>query len=260
LILDFDMDYLSLKEAARLTRSGDCFIIVDDKERENEGDLFFAAEKITPEKMNFLIRFGRGLVCAPLTAEKADQLDLRLMVSDEQNKESTRCKFTVSIDARGGIASGISAADRAHTLQLLSRTTAAAGDFVKPGHIFPLIAHARGLEARAGHTEAAVTLCREAGLAPVGVICEIIADNGMMARGGVLEKFAAKHGLHIITIAEIKKSHLKKSNTDFVGDRTGITLAAQSRLPTPYGEFSLTIFQRKSWIPSAKMIAIPETT
>src|SRR5712671_1543737 len=172
-------------------RRGKMVIVVDDADRENEGDLVMAAQHATPQSVNFMARFGRGLICVPTTGERLKQLGVERMV--EQNRESFRTDFQVSVDAAHGIGSGISAADRAKTICDMASPTAVADDLVQPGHIFPLRARAGGVLQRAGHTEAAVDLVHLSGCRSIGVICEIMNDDGTMARLPALQKFAKKH-------------------------------------------------------------------
>src|SRR5450631_4707753 len=180
---------------------GKMVIVVDDADRENEGDLIMAAQFVTPAAVNFMAKHGRGLICVPTTAERLQQLGIDRMV--QQNRESFRTDFQVSVDAAHGISSGISAADRAKTICVMASPTAVADDLVQPGHIFPLRARAGGVLQRAGHTEAAVDLVQLAGCRSIGVICEIMRDDGTMARLPALLKFAKKHKLKICTIADL---------------------------------------------------------
>jgi 3,4-dihydroxy 2-butanone 4-phosphate synthase/GTP cyclohydrolase II len=182
-------------------RAGKTVVLVDDEDRENEGDLVFAAEFVTPEKINFLARHGRGLICMPITEAHALRLGLRPMV--EQNRSRHGTNFTVSIEAAEGIATGISAADRALTIKMAAAPNARAEDIVQPGHVFPLIAQDGGVLVRAGHTEACCDLARLAGLAPAAVLCEVMKDDGTMARLADLLEFCAGHGLRIGTIADL---------------------------------------------------------
>ncbi|QQG35666.1 MAG: 3,4-dihydroxy-2-butanone-4-phosphate synthase [Micavibrio aeruginosavorus] len=178
---------------------GHMVILIDDESRENEGDLIMAAAHVTPQAINFMARFGRGLICMPMAGEMIDRLGLPLMVEDNQSSQQTA--FTVSIGARYGITTGISAADRAHTIATAVSTESSPSDIVSPGHVFPLRAREGGIFNRQGHTEAAVDLTRIAGLPPAAVICEIMNDNGSMARLPELLDFAKMHGLKIGTIA-----------------------------------------------------------
>ena len=182
-------------------RAGNIVILVDDEDRENEGDLVFAADFVTAEKVNFLARHGRGLVCMPVTVEHAARLGLRPMVTENRSRHGTN--FTASIEAAEGIATGISAHDRALTIKVAAAPDAKASDIVQPGHVFPLIAEAGGVLMRAGHTEACCDLARLAGLTPAAVLCEIMKDDGSMARLPDLLEFAAQHGLRIGTIADL---------------------------------------------------------
>jgi len=182
-------------------RAGKMVILMDDEDRENEGDIVVAAEKITPEWVNFMAMHGRGLICLTLTEERAAQLDLPLMVRD--NSEAFGTAFTVSIEARSGVTTGISAADRSHTIQTAVDPRCSGRDLARPGHVFPLIAREGGVLVRTGHTEGSVDLARLAGLRPAGVICEILKDDGTMARRPELEAFARKHDLKIVSIADL---------------------------------------------------------
>ena len=184
-------------------RAGRMVILVDDEDRENEGDLCMAAEKVTPEAINFMARFGRGLICLPLTEEKLRQLRLHMMVQDQENNSPYGTAFTVSIEAREGVTTGISAADRAKTILAASKDEAKPSDLVRPGHVFPLRARDGGVLRRTGQTEGSVDLARLAGLRPAGVICEIMNDDGTMARMPDLVVFARHHGLKICTIADL---------------------------------------------------------
>jgi 3,4-dihydroxy 2-butanone 4-phosphate synthase/GTP cyclohydrolase II len=193
-------DFDSVEQAIAAIAAGGFAVVVDDTDRENEGDLIIAAEKITAQQMAFLVRYSSGVVCVALTGERLDQLQLPLMVSS--NNESQRTAFTVTVDYLHGTSTGISAADRAATLRALADSRIPAGDFARPGHIFPC-AMRRVACWRAGHTEAALDLSRLAGLAPAGVLCEIVNDDGSMARRPELLRFARQHGLPIITIADL---------------------------------------------------------
>ena len=217
-----------IEEALKDIREGKMVILVDDEDRENEGDLCMAAECVTPEAINFMAKYGRGLICLTLTEERADSLGLEPMVRD--NTSLYRTAFTVSIDAREDVTTGISAHDRAITILKAVRDDARPSDFVRPGHIFPLRAQNGGVLVRAGQTEGSVDLARLAGLKPAGVICEIMNEDGTMARMPDLELFAKEHGLRIVTIADIIEYRLRK-------DRL-VRRAAESVIPTKYaGEF-----------------------
>ncbi len=195
-------EYLSsIEEVIEDARNGKMFILVDAEDRENEGDLVIPAQMCTPEAVNFMAKYGRGLVCLTLTGDRAKQLNLEFMSSNNQSRNQTA--FTVSIEAREGISTGISAHDRAHTVSVAIDPTRGQNDIVSPGHVFPLVAKDGGVLVRAGHTEAAVDIARLAGLYPAGVICEIMNDDGTMARLPDLVQFAQLHGLKIATIADL---------------------------------------------------------
>ncbi|RQO78225.1 3,4-dihydroxy-2-butanone-4-phosphate synthase [Aquitalea sp. FJL05] len=194
-------DFDAVEQAIAAIAAGGFAVVVDDTDRENEGDLIIAAEKITPQQMAFLVRYSSGVVCVALTGERLDQLQLPLMGSS--NNESQRTAFTVTVDYLHGTSTGISAVDRAATLRALADSRIPASDFARPGHIFPLRYAPGGVLARPGHTEAALDLSRLAGLAPAGVLCEIVNDDGSMARRPDLLRFARQHGLPIITIADL---------------------------------------------------------
>ncbi len=214
-------------------RAGKMVIVTDDADRENEGDLIVAAEKITPEIVNFMAKFGRGLICVPLSEEAATRLELPMMVPN--NRESFRTNFTVSVDAARGITTGISAADRAATIRVLADEASIGQDLVQPGHIFPLQAKAGGVLRRAGHTEAAVDLARLAGLSEVAVICEILNDDGSMARLPELETMAAEHGLKIGTIENLIQYRRKREKL--------VEHEETVKLPTEWGDFDLHMYR-----------------
>jgi 3,4-dihydroxy 2-butanone 4-phosphate synthase/GTP cyclohydrolase II len=201
-----------IAEIIEEVRAGRIVVLVDDEDRENEGDLVFAADFVTPEKINFLATHGRGLICMPVTEEHAARLGLRPMVSQNRSRHGTN--FTVSIEAAEGIATGISAHDRALTIKVAAARDAKPSDVVQPGHVFPLIAQPGGVLVRAGHTEACCDLARLAGLAPAAVLCEIMKDDGTMARLPDLLEFAAQHGLKIGTIADL--IHYRNANESLV--------------------------------------------
>ena len=213
-------------------KRGRMVIIMDDEDRENEGDLLIAAHHARAEDINFMARHGRGLICMTLTAERCRQLRLPLMVSD--NGSPHRTNFTVSIEAAQGVTTGISAADRATTIHAAIAPQARPSDLVQPGHIFPLMAQRGGVLARAGHTEAAVDLARLAGLEPASVICEILNEDGSMARLPQLERFAAQHGLKIGTIADLIRHRVQHEST--------VRRVAESPLATEFGEFRLVAY------------------
>lgn len=219
--------FATVSDALEAIKEGQMVIVVDDEDRENEGDLTIAAEKITPETINFMARFGRGLICLPMTGERLDELDIPMMVRENTSRFETA--FAVSIEARHGTSTGISAADRAATVLAAIDQETKPGDLAKPGHMFPLRARRGGVLVRAGQTEAAVDLARMAGLYPAGVICEIMNDDGTMARVNDLTGFAEEHGLSMVTIADIIKYRM-------CNDRL-IKRVAVANLPTEHGEF-----------------------
>ena len=192
-----------VEQALEELRAGRMVVLMDDEDRENEGDLYMAAEKVRPEDIAFMATHGRGLICLTLTGERCDELRLPMQVSDQDNNTPHGTAFTVTVDAREGISSGISAYDRAHTIQLCVNSETQPSDLVRPGHMFPLKAREGGVLVRAGHTEASVDFSRLAGLHPSGVICEIMKEDGEMARRPDLDVFAEEHGLMIVTIADL---------------------------------------------------------
>ncbi len=214
-------------------RAGRMIVVVDDEDRENEGDLTLAAEYVTAEAINFMARYGRGLVCLTLTEERADYLRLGPMT--QQNSSRFGTAFTETIEAREGVTTGISAADRAHTIKVAIDARSTAHDLARPGHVFPLRARRGGVLVRAGQTEASVDLARLAGLIPAGVICEIMNDDGTMARVPDLQKFCAEHGLKMLTVAELIRYRLQNERYIF--------RVAESILPTPYGEFRAIAYE-----------------
>lgn len=227
------MPIATIEEAIEDIRQGRMVVLMDDKNRENEGDLCMAAEKVTPEAINFMARYGRGLICLPLTEEKVKQLGLPMMVSENTSPFGTA--FTVSIDAAEGITTGISAADRAHTIQVAIADDAVPEDLVVPGHVFPLRAKKGGVLVRAGQTEGSVDLARWAGLRPAGVICEVMNDDGSMARLPDIEKFATQHRLKVVTIADLIQYRM--SNDCLV------YMVASARLPTRFGgDFQAVVY------------------
>lgn len=197
------MPLAAIEAAVRDLRAGRFVIVVDDEARENEGDLVIAAEFATPAAINFMAREGRGLICAAMTGARLDELGIPLMVPPERNRSGFGTAFTISVEARVGVTTGISAHDRARTIAVLIDPASRPDDLVMPGHVFPLRARAGGVLERAGQTEAAVDLARLAGRAPAAVICEIMADDGTMARRPELEVFAARHDLRIVSVADL---------------------------------------------------------
>ena len=219
------MPIKNIESALEDLRQGKMIILTDDEDRENEGDLVIAAEKVTPEAINFMAREGRGLICLSMTEERADRLELPLMV--QQNSSSFGTAFTISIEARTGVSTGISAGDRARTIQVALDEETRAFDLARPGHVFPLRAKKGGVLVRAGQTEGSVDLARLAGLQPSGVICEIMNDDGSMARMPQLKEFSKQHNLRIVTIADLVAYRMRKEML--------VKRAAETILPTPFG-------------------------
>jgi 3,4-dihydroxy 2-butanone 4-phosphate synthase/GTP cyclohydrolase II len=216
-------------------RKGKMVIVVDDADRENEGDLIMAAQHVSAQAINFMAKHGRGLICVPTTSERLQQLGIERMV--KQNREVFRTDFQVSVDAAHGIGSGISALDRANTINIMASPTATPDDLVQPGHVFPLRAKPGGVLQRAGHTEAAVDLVTLAGARPIGVICEIMKDDGTMARLPALQKFAKKHHLKLCTIADLIE--YRRTREKLVEHIETI------KMPTDYGDFDLALYRSK---------------
>ena len=225
--------FTHIENAIAAIARGEIVIVVDDEDRENEGDLIMAAEKITPEAMGFFVRHTSGVICMPMTGERLDELQLPLMVS--HNTESQRTAFTVSVDAAAETTTGISAADRAATVLKLIDGSSTATDFARPGHIFPLRYREGGVLKRAGHTEAAVDLSRLAGLSEAGVLAEVVNDDGTMARRPELEIFAAQHGLHMITIADLIRFRRHREKL--------VRRVSEARIPTRHGDFTAYVFE-----------------
>ncbi len=229
--LQFDTIDDVISDVAR----GRIVIVTDDADRENEGDLVMAAEKATPDMVNFMATHGRGLICVPISNERAEQLGLQRMVA--QNREMHRTDFTVSVDAARGVTTGISAQDRATTIQAIANPKSAPDELVQPGHVFPLRAKDGGVLRRAGHTEAAVDLARMAGLQPAGVLCEILHDDGTMARLPELMEFRKKHGLRICTIQSLIAHRRVREKL--------VELQQIVKMPTDYGDFDLHLYRAK---------------
>ena len=225
--------FARIEDAIAAIQSGKMVIVVDDEDRENEGDLTIAAEKITPDAVNFMARYARGLVCLAMTPERLDALEIPLMVS--QNSSRFETAFCVSIEAKRGTTTGISAADRAATVLAAIDSATKPSDLVRPGHVFPLRARSAGVMVRAGQTEAAVDLARIAGMSPAGAICEIMNDDGTMARVPQLSRFARRHRLLMITIADLITYRMRTESL--------VKRVACTRLPTEYGEFRLHAFE-----------------
>ena len=234
---DQEIKLNTIDEAIEAIRNGELIIVVDDEDRENEGDFIAAAELITPEKVNFMAKYGRGLICSPLTEQRCEELELELMVGKNTSMHAT--PFTVSVDLLGhGCTTGISASDRSKTIKSLCDSKTTPEDLGRPGHIFPLKAKSRGVLRRAGHTEAAVDMARLAGLYPVGVLIEIMNDDGTMARLPELVEIAKKFNLKIVTIKDLIAYRLKKESLIIKG--------AEVNLPTSHGNFRFIPFKQKS--------------
>lgn len=226
------MKFSAIEEAIEDVRQGKIIVVVDDEDRENEGDLLMAAEKVTPEAINFMATYGRGLICMPVCGERLDRLEIGAMVANNTDNHETA--FTVSVDAYD-TTTGISAFERAHTVEMILNPAAKPADFRRPGHIFPLRSVEGGVLRRTGHTEAATDMASMAGYAPAGVICEIMNDDGTMARVPDLMKFVEKHDLKIITIADLIK--YRKCTETFV------QRAAETKLPSTYGQFRMIAYE-----------------
>jgi 3,4-dihydroxy 2-butanone 4-phosphate synthase/GTP cyclohydrolase II len=225
----------SIESAVTDIQRGKMVLVVDDADRENEGDLIMAAQFVTPEAVNFMAKHGRGLICVPTTSERLQQLGVERMV--HQNRETFKTDFQISVDAASGITTGISAGDRAETIKIMARPTAVPEDLVQPGHVFPLRARPGGVLQRAGHTEAAVDLVKLAGCRPIGVICEVMSDDGSMARLPELLKFARKHRLKICSIEDLIE--YRRTREKLV-ERIEVV-----KLPTDYGDFNLYLYRSK---------------
>src|SRR5689334_5951410 len=225
----------SIESVVADLRAGKMVIVVDDADRENEGDLILAAQHVTPVAVNFMAKHGRGLICVPTTSERLTQLGIERMV--RQNRETFKTDFQVSVDAARGISTGISASDRAETIRIMAEPTAVPEDLIQPGHVFPLRARPGGVLQRAGHTEATVDFVRLAGCRPIGVICEIMSEDGSMARLPELIKFSRNHHLKICTIADL--IHYRRTREKLV-ERVEVV-----KMPTDYGEFTLHLYRSK---------------
>ena len=221
--------FAPIEQAIKAIRAGEIIIVVDDEDRENEGDLTMAASKVTPEAVNFMVKHGRGLVCLAMTPERLDELEIPLEVTDNSSPRDTA--FCVSIDAKAGTSTGVSASDRAKTIRVAIDADSTPRDLTRPGHVFPLRARPGGVLVRAGHTEAAVDLARIAGLAPAGMICEVMNEDGSMARVPELSKFAKKHGLLMITIADLIRYRMRTEGL--------VRRVAKASLPTAHGPFTI---------------------
>src|SRR5215831_18963393 len=240
------MQFATIEEAINEIQEGRLVIIVDDEDRENEGDLMIAAEKVTPDAINFMATYGRGLICLPMTGQRLDELHIPLMVSDHSNTSSYGTAFCVTIEARRNVSTGISAFDRAQTVLTAIDPKSKADDLARPGHIFPLRARDGGVLIRAGQTEAAVDLAAIAGLIPAGVICEIMKEDGTMARVPDLIEFASHHQLKIITVVDLIRYRLRTERF--------IRKVGETVLPTRHGKFRMISFE--SVIDGASHIAL----
>lgn len=233
-----------IEDAIEAIKRGEMIVVLDDEDRENEGDLIMAAEKVTSQAVNFMAKEGRGLICVPVDEDIAERLKFLPMV--EENKESSKCNFTVSVDYRHDTSTGISASDRAKTVRAIADFKSVPEDFVRPGHVFPLKAKSGGVLVRAGHTEAAVDLAKLSGLSPAGLICEIARDDGEMMRKDDLMQFAKKHSLAIITIKDLIAYRHRSEKL--------VKLVAETVLPTEYGDFDMKIY--KSSVDGKEHIAL----
>src|SRR5204862_2902289 len=229
------LPFALIEDAVEAVRAGRMVIVVDDEDRENEGDLTMAAEKVTPEAMNFMARYGRGLICLSMLPTRLDELEIPLMVS--QNTSRFETGFCVTIESKGRTTTGISAADRAETVRAAIDPATRPSDLARPGHTFPLRARIGGVMERAGQTEAAVDLARIAGLYPAGVICEILNEDGTMARVPQLARVARKHGLLMITIADLIQYRIRTESL--------VKRVASAKLPTDYGDFVVNVFENQ---------------
>jgi len=227
------MGLATIPEAIEDIKAGKFVIVVDDEDRENEGDLVMAAEKVTPEAINFMAKHGRGLICMPVTGERLDELRIPMMVSNNTSHFGT--PFAVAVEARHGTTTGISAADRAKTVQVMVDPKTRPEDILMPGHMFPLRARDGGVLVRAGQTEATVDLARMAGLTPAGVLCEVMNEDGTMARLPQLEEFARKHGLKIVSVADLIAYRFRHERL--------VTRVAEARLPTQFGDFKVIAYK-----------------
>src|SRR5256712_5828235 len=229
------MPFAQIEEAISEIQEGRMVIIVDDEDRENEGDLMVAAEKVTPEAINFMATYGRGLICLAMTGQRLEELQIPLMVSDHSNTSPYGTAFCVSIEAKRNVSTGISAFDRAQTVLTAIDPHTKSSDLARPGHIFPLRARDGGVLVRAGQTEASVDLAAAAGLVPAGVICEVMKEDGTMARVPDLLEFGAQHNLKIITVADLIRYRLRTERF--------VRKVGETSLPTPHGDFRMMIFE-----------------
>ncbi|QMV17487.1 3,4-dihydroxy-2-butanone-4-phosphate synthase [Granulicella sp. 5B5] len=242
--------FVTIEEAIADFRAGRMIVVVDDEDRENEGDLTLAAEFCTPEAINFMAKYGRGLICLTLTEERADHLRLSPMTQENTSRFGTA--FTESIEAREGVTTGISAADRAHTIQVAINPTSGPNDLARPGHVFPLRARKGGVLVRAGQTEAACDLARIAGLIPAGVICEIMNEDGTMARVPDLIQFCKTHGLKMVTVADLIRYRMR---TERYVHRLG-----EAQLPTEHGEFRMIAYKNSAELTEKDIMGSSDAT
>ena len=229
------MPFAEIDEAIDAIARGELVLVVDDEDRENEGDLIMAADLVTPERMAFMVRYTSGVICMPLEGARLDELQIPLMVQNEENTEVQRTAFTVSVDYRHGTTTGISAADRSATVKALIDDATRPGDFARPGHIFPLRYRDGGVLTRAGHTEAAVDLARLAGGTPAGILAEVVNDDGTMARMPELEAFAEEHGLVLVSIADLVRYRRRREKL--------IRRVSEARIPTQFGDYTAHVFE-----------------
>ena len=239
------MPLCSLEEALDELRAGKLLIVVDDEQRENEGDLVMAAEKVTPEAVNFIVKYARGLLCMPMLGERLDELQMPLMVSENTSRKD-QTAFTVSVDYKKDTTTGISAHDRSASIKALIDPAARPEDFTRPGHLFPLRYYPGGVLVRAGHTEAIIDLCKLASLYPAGIVCEIMDEDGTMSRLPTLETFAEEHGLKILSIAQVIAHRRRHERL--------IERVAEARLPSRWGEFKAIAY--KSYVDQGEHIAL----
>ena len=240
------MSIATIEEALQDLRDGKFIILVDDEDRENEGDLIIAAEKVTPEAINFMATYGRGLICMPMTGDRLDDLRIPIMVQDAENTSNLGTAFTISVEAKRGTTTGISAYDRAATVLALIDPETKPLDIARPGHLFPLRSREGGVLVRAGQTEGMVDLARLAGLYPAGAICEIMSKNGMMARLPELEEFSIEHDIKIVTVAQLIEYRRKHERL--------IERVAETNLPTKYGRFK--VYAYRSFVDPGQHIAL----
>jgi len=232
-----EQEFVTVEEAVQRLARGEMVVVVDDEDRENEGDLILAADRVTPEAVNFMARNARGLICVALTRDRCERLDLPLMVESNRNTSAHETAFCVSVEARRGTTTGISAHDRAATVRALIDPETAPDDLLRPGHMFPLRARNGGVLKRAGHTEAAVDLARLAGLTPAGVLCEVMDDDGQMARLPRLVEFAREHGLAMLTVADLIAHRLRSEKL--------VEQVAGPNLPTAHGDFRIHAYRNR---------------